>query len=410
MANGLDPRIALQTQVGNQLIDLSRPGELFINSLLTARRGAREAELQPVRQRLLEAQATGAEQTTQQQAQQNQLRAEALTARDIRARLDAGDDVGVAGILGTNPHGISPEALAQADNLFQNAPDQFSAVIDDRIRAGQQAGVFGKQGQKFIGTPQRITKKVDGRDQNFLVGVVQRPDGSFSEEEVPIEGKFVSTLGETAAQQQERKLSTEQQLNKIIADRQKGKTLATGEADRLSGFIQQGITAVDQLPNIKRGLELLKSVRTGGITAKAKVVSDFFGTTSGDVAELNKILATNVLNALSNFTGAISEGERLFLERMETSLASGAEFNVRELNRMDKLLTKQITRAKRAARATGDEFSLEILNEPIEVSGFGQAATTTPAAPQTPATTPQTPASTPAQPLNIGRFQVETVP
>jgi hypothetical protein len=38
-------------------------------------------------------------------------------------------------------------------------------------------------------------------DKNFLTGVVRNPDGSFTRQDIPVEGSFLSTLGETAEQQ-----------------------------------------------------------------------------------------------------------------------------------------------------------------------------------------------------------------
>lgn len=77
----------------------------------------------------------------------------------------------------------------------------------------------GSQG-KFIGTPQRVSE--DG--QNFLVGVVQKPDGTFAEKRIPITGEFVSTLGETA----------EEKVQNAIAAAG-GKAAATVEAQAEAG-------------------------------------------------------------------------------------------------------------------------------------------------------------------------------
>jgi len=234
---------------------------------------------------------------------------------------------------------------------------------------------LGKAGAvKFVGTPNRVVREVDGKEQAFLTGIVQDPSapGGFRREDVPIEGEFVSTLGETAEDERKRKLETERDLNQILADRAKNKKLSEGEAERLDTFISDGITAVGQLPNIKRGLKLLESVKTGGATARSKAVTDFFGTTSGDISELNNILAQNVLAGLAAFTGAISEGERQFIERMQTGLSQGTEFNIRELQRMERILDKQVSRAKRAAKASGDQFSIDEINRSIDPTGFAQ--------------------------------------
>ena len=166
-------------------------------------------------------------------------------------------------------------------------------------------------------------------------------------------------------------LEKAESMNAILAKRKRGEKLSIQQTDRLEGYISKGLDAYDRLPQVDRGLELLEKVRTGGLTAKSKAITDFFGTTSGDIAELNRILAGNVLAGLSNFTGAISEGERAFLERMETNLAAGGDFNKREMHRMQRELKKQIGRARSAAKITGDEFALEVLSGGVKVKPIG---------------------------------------
>lgn len=158
------------------------------------------------------------------------------------------------------------------------------------------------------------------------------------------------------------KLATEESMSEILALRKRGQDLTKVQDAQLQGFVEVGVSAYERLPQVNRGIDLLDRVRTGGLTARSKVITDFFGTTSGDVAELNKILAGNVLTGLSVFTGAISEGERAFLERMETNLASGGEFNRREMLRMQNMLKTQINIAKEAAKETGNKFAERLLS------------------------------------------------
>lgn len=166
--------------------------------------------------------------------------------------------------------------------------------------------------------------------------------------------------GATTSERGKAKIQTERGLNSILAARKRGSRLADDEAAALSGFIDEGIAAFDQKVNVERGLELLKEVNTGGLTARSKAVTDFFGTTSGDIGELNNILAQNVLEGLSAFTGAISEGERAFIERMQTGISQGTEVNRRQMERLSKMLDRKVGRAKDAAKATGNEFALNI--------------------------------------------------
>jgi len=181
-----------------------------------------------------------------------------------------------------------------------------------------------------------------------------------------------SAAGARARATGDEKIVTERSLNSVLAARKKGEAIAANEADMLNNYIDEGLNAVDALPNVQRGLELLKTVKTGGMTAKSKAVTDFFGTTSGDVAELNNILAEQVLAGLSAFTGAISEGEREFIAKMETNLSQGTAFNIRQLQKMEYFLNKKVKMAIEAAKVTGNELALNILNEGGKATGFGQ--------------------------------------
>lgn len=252
---------------------------------------------------------------------------------------------------------------------FSGALNDVSTVVDFAVRTGRLEAPAGAA-DKSAGT----------REFEALVKA-----GNLSEEEIieaakvnlGLSGRASNRL--SAVEQAEValkvaqakagvKVKTERSLNAILADRKKGVTLAGDEATRLSGFISEGIAALDSLPKLERGLELLKSVKTGGIAAKSKAVSDFFGTTSGDIGELNNILAQKVLDGLSAFTGAISEGERAFIEKMETGLRSGTAVNVRLLNQGKRLLERKITRARSAAVVAEDDFSLDLFDNPNRLS------------------------------------------
>lgn len=170
--------------------------------------------------------------------------------------------------------------------------------------------------------------------------------------------------GGRAAATGKEKLKTERGLNAIISDRAKGTTLAKGEADRLSDYISNGLKAVEQVPTINRGLELLNKINTGGLTAASKVVTDFFGVTGGDIGELNNILGQRVVDGLQQFSGAISEGEREFIRRIETDIARGKASNIAILKRGLDILKRKINRARKAAEVSNDDFALSVLDNP----------------------------------------------
>jgi len=93
-------------------------------------------------------------------------------------------------------------------------------------------------------------------------------------------------------------------------------------------FAKSQQVAVDNLPkieiaigNAERSLELLQEIKTGGFTtAIVRSAQQLLGTEPKDQAEFNLLAGKTVLDNLSNFPGAISEGERMYLERLYQSL------------------------------------------------------------------------------------------
>lgn len=257
----------------------------------------------------------------------------------------------------------------------------------DPARALQEVNAFTSSIEDLEGKSSETTKI---REYQYFSNILKDPNASEEEKEsarywMGLQGRSDKTIDQIEAEEAAKgrgKIATERELAEVkiqteedltpIKRRQKLATeLGADEAGRLSKYIEAGLDASTRMPDIERGLELLETVETGGLTALSKNVTDFFGTTSGDVAELNNILAQQVLAGLANFSGAISDSERRFLEKMETNLSGGTEFNVAQLKRMKQIMEKQVVKARRAAKETGDEFSLELLNENLERRGEG---------------------------------------
>ena len=81
--------------------------------------------------------------------------------------------------------------------------------------------------------------------------------------------------------------------------------------------------------NVQRSLDLLPQLRTGGFsTAIVRSVQDFLGKEPADQAEFTLLAGKAVLDNLSRFEGAISEGERQYLERLFQSVQRSPEANL----------------------------------------------------------------------------------
>lgn len=180
-----------------------------------------------------------------------------------------------------------------------NMPDDQAFMNDLRIDVSElrQAGE-----RKFIGTPQRISKEVElptGETvtQNFLTGLVQQPDGSIAAEEFPVTGEFVSPIGETAAQQRERKITT------------------AGQTAAIKAAVKQGEKAFEQLRPVEEAVNLydeaINLVQNEG--ANTGVIDSRLPSIKGASVKLDNLQSRLGLNVIQNTTfGALSENELKF--------------------------------------------------------------------------------------------------
>jgi hypothetical protein len=112
----------------------------------------------------------------------------------------------------------------------------------------------------------------------------------------------------------------------------------TTEAEQ---YAELRIEAVGSLPEIEstilsteRSLQVLDTIKTGGwSTAAVRAASSFLGVEPKSEAQFNLLAGQQVLNGLSNFEGAISEGERNYLQSLYQDLkrSEGANRGILEL-------------------------------------------------------------------------------
>jgi hypothetical protein len=270
-------------------------------------------------------------------------------------------------------------------------------IREDQLRSGSalginpnQIGQLGGRGQTGFQTnaPIITEQEIDGKKQKFFTAFQSdRSTGKARVVNTPIEGELINKLGLSAGDivSQEQQIALSKATGKDLGAAQTAQLAAetaalketaterakTQEKTRL-GIIESGRTAAPLLVDINRGLELIDKVNQGGFAAFEKEVTDLFGSTSGDVGELNRILAGNVLAGLSAFTGAISEGERAFVEKMETSLRTGKEVNRRQLQRLKRIHENQIKKSVSLAKKDDDFATLESIRIDLEGSKLGQ--------------------------------------
>lgn len=140
-----------------------------------------------------------------------------------------------------------------------------------------------------------------------------------------------------------------------------------GERTEAVEFNKLRVAAIDSLAGIENSIEdanasldLLNQIQTGGFsTSLVRQAQDFFGQTPEDEAAFNFMAAQNVLNGLSAFSGAISEGERQYLERMYQSLEKSEFANRAILNRLLAGYERALEDAQLRADSTSADDYLE---------------------------------------------------
>lgn len=135
---------------------------------------------------------------------------------------------------------------------------------------------------------------------------------------------------------------------------------ASGEeqAKRTQEYINAGVRSADSMAVLKRSIQLLDNVKTGGVDALRLMATNTLGVTGADEAELSANLGKAVLSQLRPVFGAqftLEEGKRL--ERIEAGFGKSTEGNKRLLKQALAIVDRAARRGLQAARESGDEFT-----------------------------------------------------
>ena len=153
-----------------------------------------------------------------------------------------------------------------------------------------------------------------------------------------------------------------------------------GISKRKQGFIDAGVDAADSVGNIRRSLELLDTVKTGGISAASLRAKQLFGVEGADEGELSANLGRSVLAQLKPIFGAAftaAEGERL--ERIEAGFGRSAATNRRLLESALKTAERAAKRGLAAAKEQGDDFTAQEIERLLETTEAAREALHPPA-------------------------------
>lgn len=243
---------------------------------------------------------------------------------------------------------------------LQDLKMRTAAKFPEKFKAWGIA-VTGKTGKE---SPKQKTGAFLVKDQatggtSVAIGVFDPNTGTLKTETSEFEGvDIVSALGETPRERQQREVKTAG-LKRLSVEEQK----------RASELISRGVTAAESTATIRRGIELLEEVETGGIDAVANKVRRVFGVESADEGELSNMLGKAVLSQLrETFGAAFTEQEGKRLERIEANFGKSPAANKRLLQQALRIAEKTAKRARTKAKEIGDNFAVQDIDDLLDFS------------------------------------------
>ncbi len=256
------------------------------------------------------------------------------------------------------------------------------AMANQAIETAQQFGVISPPaGSDFapkLGAGV-VTKRVNpntGEETFFFENPILGP-GGFATASSPLGAPPVSRIGESGQETSDRLViqasETAQATTDIASEAITGDTEAQVRArkqeERHQLFISDGQSAADSLPVLKRALELLETVQTGGIDAAALKIKQLLGLETADEAELNAGLGKAILAQLKSIFGAaFSEKEGARLEGIEANFSKSTFGNIRLLQQQIKQLERDARRGLSSATFTEDSFAFDEITESMNFS------------------------------------------
>ena len=162
---------------------------------------------------------------------------------------------------------------------------------------------------------------------------------------------------------------SEQEKADIQADLAKKKAINT----RQQGYIDSGVAAADSAAQIKRSLDLLETVKTGGIHNAIDKAARLFGVQGKDALELSTNMGQTFLTQLKPIFGAaFSVNEVKLLKSISAGFGSSTAGNVRLLKQALKIVNRSARRGRAAAIELGDEFTADEISKSLEFKITGE--------------------------------------
>lgn len=260
---------------------------------------------------------------------------------------------------------------AEGPEFRRFAPTGESQAVEDF--APPSGGSLAGTAERFFNSlTEDLTPQQQSLAREIQLGLQARA-GSSAQERIAVDPGLGGSVADQAAREAQRT------------------TGAKAEETRLQGIISQGQEVADGLPVLRRSLELLDVVSTGGKLREAQLsFAKSLGVETADQGEISANLGKAVLSQLRETFGAqFTEAEGQRLVAIEAGFGKNNDTNRRLLGQAIKIIEAKSNRAIKLARDRGDEATAQIIEDAMRLS-------LTPGVQDTGAT-------------QVGRFTVETV-
>jgi hypothetical protein len=256
----------------------------------------------------------------------------ALSIYSSKTGIDLSDNRAQEGFFRiANAYGLQDEAKGLLDDYLG---------VSDKTTFGTEITIRDSQNNKFT---RRIAYDKKGNPREIITPIGNSPAEPIGEITV-----ISGTTGASAFDKPD--IAAETELETEFA---KLRTEALGSLPGLES----------SLSTAQQSLDLLDKIKTGGVTtAMIRGAQSFLGNQPQDEAEFQFYAGKAVLDGLENFTGAISEGERKYLENLYYSLERSGFANKAILE----TLVTQFATAIENAQLRADSTSFSDYNTKIK--------------------------------------------
>lgn len=256
--------------------------------------------------------------------------------------------------------GIDP-AKIQGFAIDDASIDTLAAQLEPIVRQGQ--GQRSARRSESLAGGRITVQELDDGTIRYLEFGEEIPQDQIRSRVAAAQQDFIAEQQELSRGRRGGALSAELEAKPEIARAEtQGKEEAKGAEKRAQLVIDTGVDASYALPTIKRTIDLLDEVETGGFNSVALRVKQAFGVEGADEGELSANLGKAVLSQLrETFGAAFTEREGARLERIEAGFGKNAETNKRLLGNLLELSERKVDRAIDRAEARGDIETVEEL-------------------------------------------------